>query len=142
MNQLPVLFLGHGNPMNVLEPDNRFNRGITDIGQILPKPKAILMISAHWYDEKLQVSSSPNPPMIYDFYGFPQALYQVAYPAKGSPQLAQTINELLHDDGVVQNGEQGFDHGMWTVLKYLYSIDILLIMSDFCYKKILKWDKL
>ncbi len=128
MNKLPVLFLGHGNPMNVLEPDNRFNLGIADIGKTLPTPKAILMISAHWYDEKLQVSSSPNPPMIYDFYGFPQALYQVEYPAKGDVQLAQTISDLLHDDGIIQNGEQGFDHGMWTTLKYLYpNADILVV---------------
>lgn len=120
MNKLPVLFLGHGNPMNVLDVNNRFNRGIADIGQALPKPKAILMISAHWYDDDLQVSSSPNPTMIYDFYGFPEPLYQVDYPAKGDVQLAKMISELLHDDGIIPNPTRGFDHGTWTTLKYLY----------------------
>lgn len=119
-NKLPILFLGHGNPMNVLDANNPYNVEIKKMGEQLPTPKAILMISAHWYDDKLQVSSSPKPELIYDFYGFPQELYQVQYPAKGNPQLAQTISEILADDGIIQNKAQGFDHGMWTVLEYLY----------------------
>ncbi len=120
MKKYPILFLGHGNPMNVLNPNNPFNQAISDIGKKLPKPRAILMISAHWYDTQLEVISGEYPPLIYDFYGFPKELYQVEYAAKGEPKLADTIAELLHDDGVALNPAQGFDHGMWTVLKYLY----------------------
>ena len=87
-NRTPALFLGHGNPMNVLDANNPFNQGFSQIATTFTKPKAILMISAHWYIADLQVQSAATPEVIYDFYGFPQALYQVQYPAKGSPALA------------------------------------------------------
>ncbi len=120
MSRLPALFLGHGNPMNVLDPSNRFNVGIRTVGANLPKPKAILMISAHWYSPALQVSSAQQPEMIYDFYGFPPELSQVRYDASGSPELAQQITELLAEDGIIANDTRGFDHGTWAVLKYLF----------------------
>lgn len=120
MSRLPALFLGHGNPMNVLDPSNRFNVGIRTVGANLPKPKAILMISAHWYSPALQVSSAQQPEMIYDFYGFPPELSQVRYDASGSPELAQQITELLVEDGIIANDTRGFDHGTWAVLKYLF----------------------
>lgn len=85
MNKMPVLFVGHGSPMNALDAENPFNQGFRRIAQKFAKPKAILMISAHWYGNRLQVTSGERPEMIYDFYGFPAALSQVQYPAPGSP---------------------------------------------------------
>lgn len=116
----PALFVGHGSPMNALEPHNPFNQGFTQIVQTFPKPRAILCISAHWYSSRLQVQSHPNPPMIYDFHGFPEALYQVDYPASGSPELAERVAELLADEGISPNPDRGYDHGAWAVLKHLY----------------------
>ena len=81
MKKMPVLFVGHGSPMNVLDKDNPFNQNFSLITQNFPKPKAILMISAHWYSSRLQVTSGEHPEMIYDFYGFPDELSQVQYPA-------------------------------------------------------------
>ncbi|MDO4997819.1 MAG: 4,5-DOPA dioxygenase extradiol [Neisseria sp.] len=116
----PALFIGHGNPMNVLEPDNIFNQGIRAVAAKLPKPKAILCISAHWFEPVAEVGSGENPELIYDFYGFPQELYEVQYPAKGSPELAKIIQELAIDEHIQLNPHRGYDHGMWTVLKHLY----------------------
>ena len=120
MNRLPVLFLGHGNPMNVLDAANRFNLGFARVAQSFPKPRAILMVSAHWYGLALEVSSAAQPELIYDFYGFPDTLYQVGYPAAGSPDLAARTAELLSDSGIRQNPARGLDHGTWAVLKHLY----------------------
>lgn len=117
--KMPMAFFGHGNPMNALEPENVFNRTIGEIGANLPKPEAVLMISAHWYSSELEVSSGRHPPMVYDFYGFPEELSQVRYPAPGSPKLALQIQAMLSEH-VGLNGERGFDHGAWTVLKYLF----------------------
>ena len=120
MKKMPVLFVGHGSPMNVLYKDNPFNQNFSLITQNFPKPKAILMISAHWYSSRLQVTSGESPPMIYDFYGFPDELSQVQYPAQGSPELAEKVRSLLAPESVEMNPTRGFDHGAWTVLKYLY----------------------
>ncbi|QIM66545.1 4,5-DOPA dioxygenase extradiol [Mannheimia granulomatis] len=120
MNKLPALFVGHGNPMNVLDAQNTFNLGFKQITQTFEKPKAILMISAHWYSSKLQITSGQNPELIYDFHGFPEELSQVSYPAPGSPELAEQIKQLLLPEQAELNPNRGFDHGMWSVLKYLY----------------------
>lgn len=119
-NQMPALFVGHGSPMNVLDGNNPINQGFAEIVKTFAKPKAILCISAHWYSSKLQIQTNPNPPMIYDFHGFPDELYQVEYPAKGSNELAGKVCELLADDGIIQNPTRGYDHGAWAVLKHLY----------------------
>lgn len=138
--KMPALFIGHGNPMNVLDEDNRFNQAIQNLAKKLPKPKAILMISAHWYDESLQVSSGENPPLIYDFYGFPRALSEVHYPAKGSPWLCEQVLELLDDFGVQANANRGFDHGMWTVLKPLYpAADVPVVQLSICHGQPMSW---
>ena len=120
MNKMPVLFVGHGSPMNALDAGNPFNQGFRRIVQKFAKPKAILMISAHWYGNRLQVTSGERPEMIYDFYGFPAALSQVQYPAPGSPELAGQVRSLLQPANVETNPERGFDHGAWAVLKHLY----------------------
>ena len=92
-NRMPVLFVGHGSPMNAIE-DNEFSRAWTALGETLEKPKAILSISAHWFTRGTKVNDSPAPTMIYDMYGFPEELYRVLYPAPGSPQDAARIAEL------------------------------------------------
>lgn len=116
----PALFVGHGNPMNVLDKNNPFNQGFSEITQQFSKPKAILCISAHWYSSTLQIQSGEQPAMIYDFHGFPEALYQVDYPAKGSAELVKRVSELLIDENLKLNPERGYDHGAWAVLKHLY----------------------
>ena len=120
MKKMPVLFVGHGSPMNVLDKENPFNQNFSLITQKFAKPKAILMISAHWYSSRLQVTSSERPEMIYDFYGFPEELSQVQYPAPGSPELAEQVRSLLQPENVELNPTRGFDHGAWAVLKFLY----------------------
>lgn len=120
MKKMPVLFVGHGSPMNAIEKDNPFNQNFGEITQTFTKPKVILMISAHWYSSRLQVTSGENPEMIYDFHGFPEELSQVQYPAKGSPELAEKVRSLLTPELVEMNPTRGFDHGAWAVLKHLY----------------------
>ena len=120
MKKMPVLFVGHGSPMNVLDKENPFNQNLSLITQKFAKPKAILMISAHWYSSRLQVTSGEYPEMIYDFYGFPEELSQVQYPAPGSPELAKQVRSLLQPENVELNPTRGFDHGAWAVLKFLY----------------------
>ena len=119
MKKMPVLFVGHGSPMNVLDKENPFNQNFSLITQNFTKPK-ILMISAHWYSSRLQVTSGEHPEMIYDFYGFPDELSQVQYPAPGSPELAKQVQSLLQPENVELNPTRGFDHGAWAVLKFLY----------------------
>ena len=120
MKKMPVLFVGHGSPMNALDKENPFNQNFSLITQKFAKPKAILMISAHWYSSRLQVTSGEHPEMIYDFYGFPDELSQVQYSAPGSLELAEQVRSLLQPENVELNPTRGFDHGAWAVLKYLY----------------------
>ena len=137
---MPAWFVGHGSPMNAIEPENPFNQGFRQIAQTIEKPKAILMISAHWYIRGLQVTSAEQPDIIYDFYGFPDELYQVAYPAKGSPQLAERVIQLLSDDGVTANAERGLDHGAWSVLKHLYpDADVPVVQLSIDKSKPAQW---
>lgn len=115
-----ALFVGHGNPMNVISPNNIFNQGFRQITQSFTRPNAILCVSAHWYTPALQVQTGENPPMIYDFHGFPDELYQVNYPAKGCLKLAHRVMDLLAEHAVQDHPSRGYDHGMWAVLKHLY----------------------
>ena len=116
---LPVIFFGHGNPMNAIS-----NNGYTDawqrIGQNIPKPKAILAVSAHWYIPQTAVTVSATPRTIHDFGGFPPELYQVKYPAPGNPALAHRIQELLLPLEVKLDNDWGLDHGTWSVLTHVY----------------------
>lgn len=117
--RMPALFLGHGSPMNVLE-DNRYTQTWQQLGATLPRPLAILAVSAHWYTRGTAVTAMNNPRTIHDFGGFPQALFDVRYPAPGSPELAQQVMNLLAPIAVHADQEWGFDHGSWGVLAKMY----------------------
>jgi 4,5-DOPA dioxygenase extradiol len=116
---MPVLFLGHGSPMNAIE-DNAWSRAWRDIGTRLPRPKAVLMISAHWETRGVAVTAGEHPETIHDFGGFPQALFDVRYPAPGDPALARRVAELLSPEPVHLDRARGFDHGAWAVLRPMY----------------------
>lgn len=133
--KMPVLFLGHGSPMNGIE-DNEFTKGFHDISKSLPKPAAILCVSAHWFTNGTKVTAMKMPQTIHDFGGFPQPLYEVQYPAKGSPELAEQTKQLLHPTLVELDEKWGLDHGSWTVLKHLYpKADIPVIQLSIDYTK-------
>ncbi len=117
--KMPVLFIGHGNPMNAIE-DNEFSRAWQAMGQSLPKPKAILAVSAHWETNGTKVTAAEKPKTIYDFYGFPRELYEVTYAAPGSPALAETIRKVIKLTEVQPDTSWGLDHGAWSVLKRLF----------------------
>ncbi len=118
-SRMPALFLGHGSPMNVLE-DNIYTQTWQLLGQTLPRPRAILAVSAHWYTRGTAVTAMERPRTIHDFGGFPQALFDIQYPAPGSPSLAREVQELLAPLPVTADTEWGFDHGSWGLLAKMY----------------------
>jgi len=117
--RMPALFVGHGNPMNALLK-NPYTQRWAEIGKTLPKPKAILSVSAHWYIENAAVTVSTAPKTIHDFGGFPHELYQVNYPAPGDPDLAARVQKLLTPLSVTSDERWGLDHGTWSVLCHIY----------------------
>ncbi|MDR3680234.1 MAG: 4,5-DOPA dioxygenase extradiol [Flavipsychrobacter sp.] len=133
--QMPVLFLGHGSPMNAIE-DNEFVHGWQKIGRTLPKPSAILCISAHWETNGTFVTAMERPKTIHDFGGFPQALFDVEYPAPGSPELAAETKKIITSTTVGLDDKWGLDHGAWSVIKHLYPIaDVPVIQMSLDYRK-------
>jgi 4,5-DOPA dioxygenase extradiol len=131
----PVLFIGHGTPMNGIE-DNEFSRNWTKFGNEIPKPKAVLVISAHWLTNGTKVTAMENPKTIHDFGGFPQALFDVQYPAKGSPELARETANLIQSTHVDLDHEWGLDHGTWTVVRHMYpNADIPVLQLSIDYNK-------
>ncbi len=120
---MPALFLGHGSPMNAVE-DNRFSREWARLGALLPRPRAILCVSAHWETRGVYVSATERPETIHDFYGFPKVLFDVRYPAPGSPALARRVAALIGAapgaPRVHLDPGRGLDHGAWSVLRVLY----------------------
>jgi 4,5-DOPA dioxygenase extradiol len=116
--RMPVLFVGHGNPMNAIE-DNVWSRGFRDLARALPRPKAILAVSAHWYVEGTFTTANERPKTIHDFGGFPDALFRVQYPAPGDPNLARRVVELVGERRASVDSTWGLDHGTWSVLMHL-----------------------
>lgn len=116
---MPMLFVGHGSPMNAIE-ENEFVAGWREIGKKLPKPEAVLCISAHWETHGVQVTAMEKPRTIHDFGGFPKALFEVKYPAPGSPLLAIATKNLVQSAVIALDHHWGLDHGCWSVLKHLY----------------------
>jgi 4,5-DOPA dioxygenase extradiol len=116
---MPTIFFGHGNPMNALSK-NSYTEGWVSIGKSIPRPKAVLAVSAHWYIPYCAVTSNLNPRTIHDFGGFPKELYQIKYPAPGSLDLALRVKDLLAPGAVSLDESWGLDHGTWSVLKYVF----------------------
>lgn len=118
--RMPVLFIGHGSPINAIDT-NPYTKTLNALGENLPRPRAILVVSAHWMTEGTWVTEMSKPKTIHDFYGFPQALFDVQYPAPGSPEVAKLVRETVRDPKVHGDKEMwGLDHGTWSVLRHLY----------------------
>lgn len=115
-DRMPVLFVGHGSPMNAIE-HNAFTQVLGELGSLLPRPKAVCVISAHWLTSGTHVVKSEHPRTIHDFYGFPRPLYEVEYPAPGAPEEAEKI---VSDSEIVPDETWGLDHGAWSVLRHMY----------------------
>ena len=131
----PVLFIGHGSPMNAIE-DNEFSKGWKNIAATIPKPTAILMVSAHWETKGTFVTAMEKPPTIHDFGGFPKALFDTQYPAKGSKWLAEETQKIIDPTPVGMDEAWGLDHGAWSVLKHLYpNADIPVVQLSLDYTK-------
>ncbi|RTL56134.1 MAG: 4,5-DOPA dioxygenase extradiol [Sphingobacteriales bacterium] len=132
-DKMPVLFLGHGSPMNAIE-ENEFVTGFRNISKEIPKPNAILCVSAHWETKGTFVTAMEHPRTIHDFGGFPEALFKVQYPAPGSPDLAKETKELVKKTEVGLDDKWGLDHGAWSVIKHLYpNADVPVIQMSLDY---------
>lgn len=130
---MPVLFIGHGSPMNGIE-DNEFSRRWTKMASEIPTPKAVLVVSAHWFTKGTHITAMDFPETIHDFGGFPQALFDVQYPAPGSPALAQETKSLIHSADVGLSHDWGLDHGTWTIIRHMYpkaDIPVLQLSIDY-----------
>lgn len=128
---MPLVFVGHGSPMNAIE-DNHYTRGWKEIAREIPKPEAILMISAHWFTQGSRISDRKDPKTVYDMYGFPEELYRVQYPVPGSPELARTLMQNAGNELIIDN-TWGIDHGAWSVLVHMYpkaDIPVLQLSID------------
>lgn len=133
---MPVLFLGHGSPMNAIE-ENEFVQGFRKVAQEIPRPTAILCVSAHWETRGTFVTAMEHPKTIHDFGGFPKALFEVQYPAPGSPELARETQSLIHQADVGLDEQWGLDHGAWSVIKHLYpqaDIPVIQLSLDYLQK--------
>lgn len=130
---MPVLFVGHGSPMNGIE-DTEFSRRWTQMAKEIPVPKAVLVVSAHWFTKGTKITAMDFPKTIHDFGGFPQELFEVQYPAPGNPVLAKETAALLHTAQVELDHDWGLDHGTWTVVRHMYpeaNIPVLQLSIDY-----------
>ena len=130
---MPVLFIGHGSPMNGIE-DTAFSRRWSQMAKEIPTPKAVLVVSAHWFTKGTKITAMDFPKTIHDFGGFPQELFDVQYPAPGNPLLAKETAELLHSAHVEFDHDWGLDHGAWTIIRHMYpeaNIPVLQISIDY-----------
>jgi 4,5-DOPA dioxygenase extradiol len=131
--KMPVLFIGHGSPMNGIE-DNEFSQTWRRMREQIARPKAVLVVSAHWLTRGTHITAMENPKTIHDFGGFPQALFDVQYPAKGNPELAKETSRLITSTNVGLDHEWGLDHGTWTVVRHMYpdaDIPVLQLSIDY-----------
>lgn len=129
---MPVLFVGHGSPMNGIE-DNEFSRYWTKLAQEIVRPTTVLCISAHWLTSGTYMTAMPSPRTIHDFGGFPQALYDVQYPAPGNPDLVSQVSGMIQHTQVLHDHDWGLDHGTWTVVRHMYpeaDIPVLQLSID------------
>ncbi|MEJ2883966.1 4,5-DOPA dioxygenase extradiol [Pedobacter sp. GR22-6] len=130
---MPVLFIGHGSPMNGIE-DNEFSTQWAAIAKDIPQPAAVLVVSAHWFTKGTHITAMDFPQTIHDFGGFPQELFDVAYPAPGNPALAAETAQLVHSTVVGLDHDWGLDHGAWTVVRHMYpeaNIPVLQLSIDY-----------
>ena len=138
-DKMSVLFMGHGSPLNAIE-ENQFVKGFRTIGKEIQKPKAILCISAHWETRGTFVTAMDTPRTIHDFGGFPQELFEVQYPAQGSPELANETKRIVQKTQIGLDDKWGLDHGAWSVIKHLYpNADIPVIQMSLDYSKPAKY---
>lgn len=131
--RMPVLFMGHGSPMNAIE-ENEFVAGFRKMGEGIPKPSAVICVSAHWETRGTYVTAMEKPRTIHDFGGFPQALFDVQYPAPGSPQMAAETQKTITKTTVGLDEKWGLDHGAWSVVKHLYpkaDVPVLQLSLDY-----------
>lgn len=131
--KMPVLFLGHGSPMNAIE-ENEFVQGFRKVSSEIEKPNAVLCISAHWETRGTMVTAMENPPTIHDFGGFPRELFEVQYPAPGSPQLAKETQTLIQSTDVHLDDKWGLDHGAWSVIRHMYpnaNVPVIQLSLDY-----------
>lgn len=130
---MPVLFIGHGSPMNGIE-NNTFSQQWAKIAAEIPTPKAVVVISAHWFTKGTYITEMDAPPTIHDFGGFPQALFDVQYPAPGNPLLARDTAAMIHSTNVELSHDWGLDHGTWTIVRHMYplaNIPVLQLSIDY-----------
>jgi 4,5-DOPA dioxygenase extradiol len=116
---MPVLFVGHGSPLYAIE-DNQWSRGFRSLARLVPRPRAVVMVSAHWYTDGTLITSNERPQTIHDFYGFPPELHEVQYPAPGDPELALRLRDLIGQGRAELNNQWGLDHGAWSILRWMY----------------------
>lgn len=131
--QMPILFIGHGSPMNAIE-NNQFTEGWRSIATTFQKPVAVLCISAHWETPGTMLTSMEKPRTIHDFGGFPPRLYEIQYPAPGSPAMASEAKQIIQNTDVVLDKQWGLDHGCWSVIKHMYpeaDVPVLQMSLDF-----------
>ncbi|MFM6976304.1 MAG: 4,5-DOPA dioxygenase extradiol [Sphingobacteriaceae bacterium] len=130
---MPVLFIGHGSPMNGIE-DNEFSRRWKAMAKEIPTPSAVLVVSAHWFTKGTKITAMDSPQTIHDFGGFPQELFEVQYPAPGNAKLAKETADLLHSAQVELDHDWGLDHGTWTIIRHMYpeaNIPVLQLSIDY-----------
>lgn len=136
---MPVLFIGHGSPMNGIE-DNDFSKSWAALGKEIPLPKAVLCVSAHWLTKGTAVTAMEAPRTIHDFGGFPKALFDVQYPAPGEPGLALETIQTIRKTAVIPDHEWGLDHGTWTVVRHMYpEADIPVLQLSIDYHRPPEW---